>query len=798
MFVYRQSLFATLLLAALCSATDALALQPIEEIIVTASKRAQTLQATPIAVSVVGQEEIERAAVLDLIDLQSLVPSLRIETGGRSTSTNFVIRGFGAASASAALTGTEPSVGVFIDGVFRSRSTSTILDLPRLERVEVLRGPQNTLCGKNASSGVISIVTPEASRECSSSVEATVGRYDQRVLKGYVTGAVSDTLAMSLSGTINRRDGYVKTPRGIDDLNQKDRIGFQFQALYEPSDTMSFRVIADHTKMDENCCGLGVVQTGGTEALIIALGGQVQSASGDQFARESFVNYNLENKIEDQGISLHADVDFNGYSLTSITAYRDNDRGPIFSDIDNTSLDIASASTRWKIKTWSQEVRLTSTTDGPLDWMLGGFLFNEEILDDSCQFFGEDLRYYAFALVGGNLDGTGGPLGALEGLLGLEGEFFGSDVLACAPTKQDNFSYSVFGNVDYAVTDSLTLSAGLNYTNDEKEVRHNPGPNTDIFGALDLTTAAGGAFAGLRGLQLRPPLLAFPNVVEDGETTDTETTWMARVAWDINDNLNVYASAATGFKATSWVLGISAPFPADRAAIEAAGIGTSNQLYGSRFAGPEQSKVYEVGLKARFARGYFYLTYFDQSIKDFQTRAFDGVNFITTNAGEVSADGFEVEAMFAPTDNWQFSLSGTWLDPVFDDFRNAPGPFGGPRVIDRSGTKPGGVHEFSGVADVTYSFVVGGFNGFVRADYLYEEGTGLSDAFPEIERDIGTLNASMGLDFNNGFSAQLWARNLNDDEYFIGAGNGVAQGGTIVSVLSEPRTYGLTVRYRVN
>ncbi len=798
MSVCRQSLLVTFSLMALCGASSSLAQQPLEEIIVTASKRAQTLQETPIAVSVVDQEDIERTAIIDLIDLQYLVPSLRIETGGRSTSTNFVIRGFGASSASAALTGTEPSVGVFIDGVFRSRSTSTVLDLPRVERVEVLRGPQNTLFGKNASSGVISIVTPEPSREFSTSVEATIGRFDQRVLKGYVSGAISDTLAMSLSGTMNRRDGYVDTPLGVDDLNQRDRIGFQFQALYEPTDSMKFRVIADHTKMDENCCGLGIVQTGGTEALIVALGGQVQGTTDDQFAREAFINFNLENKIEDQGISLHADIDFEGFLLSSITAYRDNDRGPIFSDIDNTSLDMASASTRWKIKTFSQEVRLTSTTDGPLDWMLGGFLFSEEILDDSCQFFGEDLRNYAFALVGGNLDGTGGPLGALESLLGLEGEFYRSDVLACAPTKQDNLSYSVFGNVDFAVTDSITLSGGLNYTKDDKEVRHNPGPNTDVFGALDLTTIAGGAFAGLRGLQLRPPLLAFPNVVEDGETSDSETTWLARVAWDINDNINVYASAATGFKPTSWVLGISAPFLADQAAIEAAGIGTSNQLYGARYSKPERSEVFEVGLKASFARAHLYVTYFDQNIKDFQTRGFDGVNFIATNAGKVSVDGFEVEAMFLPTDNWLFSFSGTWLDPIFDDYQNAPGPVGGPRVIDRSGTKPGGVHEFSGVADVTYSFELGGLSGFVRADYLYEKGTGLSDAFPEIEREIGTLNASVGVDFNNGFSAQLWARNLNNDEYLIGAGNGVAQPGTIVSVLSEPRTYGLTVRYRVN
>lgn len=770
--------------------------QQIEEILVTASKRQQTLQETPIAVSVVGREEIERSMVIDLHDLQVLVPSLRIETGTRSVDANYAIRGFGNGGSAP---GTEPAVGVFIDGVFRSRSTATVLDLPRLERVEVLRGPQNTLFGKNASAGVVSIVTPEPSFERLSVVEATVGRFDQRVIKGYWTDAVSDEVAMSLSGTINKRDGFASAPLGLEKLNEKNRLGVRAQMLYTPSDSMRFRVIADYSEMDENCCVTGNVVTGGTEPLIVALGGQVRSESTDNFTREAFINFNQENKIEDMGISLNADIDFDGFSLTSVTAYRNNHRGPVRSDTDYTTLDLAGALNERDIKTFSQEFRLSSTGGGRLDWMLGVFLFDEEISDDGNTIYGEDLREYAFALVGGNLDGTGGPLGTLETLLGLEGEFFNSDIVIGAPSAQENFAYSLFGNVDFALTRSVTLSAGLNYTNDKKDVWFRPDePNPDVFSNLDLTTVAGGAFAPLRGLQFRPPALGFPNAVEDGKTSDSETTWLARVAWDINENLNLYASAATGFKSSSWIIGSSNPFRADQAAIEAAGIATSNQQYGSRYSSPEYAKVYELGLKARFGFGHLYLTYFDQSIEDFQTRAFDGVNFIAANAGELSADGFEVEALVYPTERLQLSVSGTWLDPIYEDFQNAPGPQGGPRVIDRSGTRPGGIHDLSAVAVATYSFNVGSADGFARLGYLYEKSTGLNDTFPAIGREVGTVNASIGLSFDNGMAVQVWGRNINDDEYFTGGFNGVAQGGTVNSLLSEPATYGVTVRYQVD
>ena len=176
-----------------------------DDIIVTATKREKTLLDTPVAVSVTSGATIEQAQIRDLKDLQSVIPSLRVNQLQSSANTNFIIRGFGNGANNA---GIEPSVGVFIDGVYRSRSAAQIADLPNLKRVEVLRGPQSTLFGKNASAGIISIVTAEPAFKFGGNVEATYGNYNAVVLKGAVTGPLSDTVAVSLGANYNRRDGY--------------------------------------------------------------------------------------------------------------------------------------------------------------------------------------------------------------------------------------------------------------------------------------------------------------------------------------------------------------------------------------------------------------------------------------------------------------------------------------------------------------------------------------------------------------------------------------------------------------
>lgn len=335
-----------------------------DEIIVTATKRAQTLQEIPVAVSVVGASEIERAEIQDLRDLQSLVPSLQINQLQSSANTNFIIRGFGNGANNA---GIEPSVGVFVDGVYRSRSASQISDLPNLQRVEVLRGPQSTLFGKNASAGVISIVTQKPQFETQGSVEASYGNFNAFRVKGDVTAPLSETVAFSLSGNFNSRNGYAEDLATGNEINELNRWGVRGQLFFEPSDNLEFRLIADYDEIDEVCCVAANLINGPTGGAVQGSGGQINGE--DPFSYDVFGNFDSINEVENSGISLQADYEIGDFAtLTSITSYRTSDLVQN-ADSDFTSADlIGNNFNDTQIDTFTQEVRLTSnSTDSRFD-----------------------------------------------------------------------------------------------------------------------------------------------------------------------------------------------------------------------------------------------------------------------------------------------------------------------------------------------------------------------------------------------------------------------------------------------
>jgi outer membrane receptor protein involved in Fe transport len=290
-------------------------------------------------------------------------------------------------------------------------------------------------------------------------------------------------------------------------------------------------------------------------------------------------------------------------------------------------------------------------------------------------------------------------------------------------------------------------------------------------------------------------MLGLPNSVENNKTEDSKTTWSMRLAYEVNDNINVFASASTGFKASSWNLSrYSSPFATDQAALEGAGLDLANQNYGGRFASPEEATVYELGLKARFDDGAFNVTVFDQTIKGFQSSIFIGTGYVLANAGKQSTKGIEFDSVYNPTENWSFTLAGTFLDPIYDSFVGASGLTG---PVDLSGEKPAGIHERSITAGVTYSFELdSGAYGYVRTDYLYESEVHIVENVPEsITREVGTFNASAGLNFDNGVSLQVWVRNLNNDEYFLSSFPPPIQAGSFNGYPNQPRTFGATVSY---
>ncbi len=792
-------------------------------IIVTATKREQTLQDVPISVSVTSAETIERAQVRDLIDLQTLVPSLKVGQLQSSANTNFIIRGFGNGANNA---GIEPSVGVFIDGVYRSRSAAQIGDLANIQRVEVLRGPQSTLFGKNASAGIISIVTKEPQFEFGGGAEISYGNYNAIVVRGNVTGPIADTLAVSIEGNYNKRDGYINVVNLNTKSNDRNRFGFRGQILWEPSDTVKVRLIGDYDKIDEVCCAVANVFNGPTGAAVGALGGNIDR--NKPFSYDTYQNFESVNNIKNYGFSGQVDWDLTDQlSLTSVSAYRAV-RSFTNQDSDFTSADlIGSNFADTKIDTYTQEVRIASDFDGPLNFLLGGFYFKENIDISSGLTFGRDFRNYANLLSGGAYGGNEALIRVLNGLP------------AATPTTQfgaqgqgrtENFdykdeSYSFFGQVDFEVIDGLTLTGGFNYTKDSKAVVSN-NQSTDVFSSIDLVRTGVNAgvpavvaanptfnpFLGLRPLQFLPPFLNYPNAVESGKTKDSDWSYTLRASYKFDQRISGYITYATGFKATSFNLSTdSRPFPTDfipgssaqspapaASPIRGAGLALNNLTTGTRFAGPEDATVYEIGLKGQFDGFGFNLAIFKQVLKGFQSNVFSGTGFVLGNAEKQSTKGVEIDATISPTRGLNFTASYTYLDPKYDKFTGGSAFNAGNNIspTDLTGFTPSGISKHSVSVGGTYNIEVGGGNALIlHSDYQLNSAYQIAQGLPN-KAAIESLNASVAFAFANGLELSIWGRNLTEPKYNPVIFASVAQSGSLSGYPSPPRFYGASAKFK--
>lgn len=805
-----------------------------DEIIVTASKREQTLQEVPIAVSVVDDRSIEQSNVQDLFDLQTMVPSLRISQLQNSSQTTFIIRGFGNGANNP---GIESSVGVFIDGVYRSRSAAAILDLPVLERVEILRGPQSTLFGKNVSAGAISITTKAPDFEWGGGVEASYGRFEEVIFRGSLTGPVSDNVAFRISGSTNNRDGYYTNAVDGSDVNERDRWAIRADVLFEPTDAVRFRVIGDYNKIDEVCCGAIQLLNGPATQFIGApfpFGlGEIVDSDQDR-AYSVALDEQVRNELTGKGVSGQLDWDWGGAALTSITAYREQtDRSD--TDVDFSGADLAINPQFREFKTFTQELRLASTGENTVDWLIGGFLFDESVTLDRDVIFGTDIRNYANGLAGGALPGVEMALGIPVGTFFAPGQGYFGDY------DMDNRSYSIFGQLDFHLTDRLTLSGGVAYLYDKKEYTIND-TLTDVFSNLDFVqigfagafqTLTGGAaptpanfamfpmqFAQAQAISttqcspMNPPpacnqLLALTplqffeppvnvppggNAQDDGLAKDDKVTYTLRAAYDLTDWLNAYFTYSTGWKASAVNLSSDSRVPDP-----VTGLG--------REASPESVKLYELGFKAQFDGGYLNVAVFDQTIDGFQSNIFTGAGFVLANAGEQSVRGFEVDSLWQPWEPLVATFGVTYLDPEYDSFPNAPcatfvgvAPAAcamGAATFDASGIRPAGIAPWSFAASLTYTTPLGSSaEGYLRGEFEAETDTQAIENVPAAvaSRNVEQLNVSVGVNWDNGFEIQGWMRNAFNDRYVIQAFPTVVQNGSFSGYLNEPRTYGVTLR----
>jgi outer membrane receptor protein involved in Fe transport len=652
------------------------------EIVVTAQGRSQLLSDVPVAISAVNAETLQNSGANDIRQLNQVAPSLLVSSTGSEANGSARIRGIGTVGDNPGL---ESSVPVFIDGVYRSRSGIGLNELGEIDRVEVQRGPQGTLGGRNSSAGLISIYSKKPSFTFGGTGELTYGNYDFMRAAGSITGPISEQLAFRVDGVYVKRDGFYRDDQNGRDINNRDRYFLRGQFLFEPTDALSVRLIADYTFRQEECCAatyvdgtvnqfignlntpsaVGAASTPTSNNIINVLRdlGQPLAAFNQGFGRNVSVSPNREfsGETKDYGFSGQIDYDFGGATLTSITAYRQYRSGQA-SDTDYGEVDILyrakSDDAYRQFHTFTQELRLQGEAfDGKLDWLVGGFFANEKLtVRDNLRFGNQYGRFANCRIVsGGGLAFAYNPATqscitpalrpTVSGALGSAGPLILAgldrlDTMNNVGTTNDRYfqngtNWAVFTHNIVHITNTVDLTLGLRYTKDKKDFDATFGNDNTICTANQaalgplLTTAAAGTAGAVIGLSCQGNSTAELNGVSiNDDRNEDQVTGTAILSWKPIDDLLVYGSFARGYKAGGFNLDRSAlksPIPSF------ASLGGAQALVGFLQFDPELVDSYELG--AKFSNGPFGLSVsaFRSDFSSFQLNTFNGTVFLVQN-----------------------------------------------------------------------------------------------------------------------------------------------------------------------
>lgn len=633
------SLLAALPAAAQQPVTEAVAAEAANdaveaaEIVVSARRRDERLIDVPVAVTAFSQVDLQKFQAIDLSGLQGAAPNLNIVQGrGSASSANIFIRGLGQPDA---LQTFDPAVGIYVDGVYFSRIQGALLSLYDVERIEVLRGPQGTLYGKNTTGGAISIVSRKPDLG-TVRVEgsALYGSYNQILLNGYASAPlIADRLALSLAAQYDKRDGLVTDPRTGREYNDRDSVTVRGILRAKPVDNLEILVSGDYNRQ-RNALTLGyptapLLQTDfvtGPRTLVPA------QPYGDYDYRASTSFRGDEGqRLDHWGVSLTANWQLSdAITLSSITAWRKLDPD-FFIDIDASQAELGDVFVGVNQRQFSQEVQLKWNTDR-FSGVFGLFYLNENITSHQ-EAYADDL----FTLFGGPVTFT-----------------------RLIDDAQNTKSYAAFGQATYKFTDRLSITGGLRYTHEERR--------------YDRFTTTQSSFAALNGISFRfpgnlPAPLNLDNTAEFNAWTPSVT-----LSFKPSDDTTLYASASRGFKSGGF--NGRANSLADLTQV----VGGVPTLV-TRF-NPETVWTYETGAKGSFLDGRVYLSgnVFYSDFRDFQARVGGGTLgstgvFPVLNAGRMSIWGVEVEAVVKPTTRWTVRTSLGYLDAQYDEFndgRRAP------------------------------------------------------------------------------------------------------------------------------
>ena len=770
-----------------------------DTIVVTARRRQETAQDVPLAISVVGGDHIDSTGSFNVGRLQQLTPTLQFTSSNpRNTSVN--IRGIGAPLG---LTndGIEQGVGIYVDDVYMARVASSTFDFLDVKQIEVLRGPQGTLYGKNTTAGAINITTRQPTFTPEGRAEISVGNLGFLQAKAALSGPVTDTIAARLAVSSTRRDGTILNVATGQKINEQDNLGIRGQLLFKPNESIAFTLAGDFSRQNPRCCAQIYVRTGTTQrsldrqyAALAALQGY-SVPSTDAFDRVTDVDAPLRAKNKIGGVSLRGVFETGIGTITSITAWRHWDWDPS-NDRDFLGLPITTKSNNpSKQDQYTQELRLTGET-GRIGYVLGAFGFYQKIQTNGVQQQGSAASAWLIK--------PSDPLSkdptVLDGLT------------ATNDISLKNTSAAVFGQLSFKVTDAFKIQPGFRVNYDKKEGDYSSVVTNGAGGLVRFKSAAEGGNSAVEKAQLA--VLA-PQQFRV-EFSDWNFSYDITGSYDIARDIHFYATYAHTFKSGGVNLN---GVPADAAGVPILAAATVK---------PETVDHLEAGIKTQFwdRKATFNLTVFRTDIGNYQAQVTNGslgvLRGYLANADKVRTQGVEFDFSARPSERFKVYGNGAYTDAKYKKFVDAPCPpelSGGTTVAagqtpSAPGT-PGGLSPEScnisgqrlpGVSKWSFSYgaeanvparLFGtdgqaylGFDGNYRSDFSSNPSP---SAYTNVD-GYALSNFRLGYRTDNGFDLFGWVRNAFDVNYYEQLAVASGNTGLIVGQPGDPRTWGVTFK----
>ncbi len=738
----------------------------IEEMVVTATKREESIQDVPIAVSAFSGEDLAARGVQDIYGLQEVSPSIAVySSNSTSNGGTLRIRGVGTTGNNPGL---EAAVGTFIDGIYRSRAGLAFTDLTDIDRIEILRGPQGTLFGKNTVAGAVNIITRKPEFENSASLTVGMGNLDSQEY-GFIGNAVlsEDVLAGRIAYSYRKRDGFYQDIDSDDAWDNRDRHNLRGQLLWTPNDRVEVRFIGDYTEKDESCCPAAFWIPGPTSAAVAALGGDITPYEVGSDLRVG-TNYEPYEDVEDWGLSLDVLYEVSDtMSFRSITSYRDWQvaRGQ---DIDFTNADILHPQDSDEtFQNFSQEFQLFGE-NGDLSWLMGGYVYTEDL---------DSTEYVVLSHDGGNY------IGLLFGNPAVAPLFMGDPAGRGVPGQgydavffSETVGWSLFTHNTWQATDVFDITVGARYSWEEKEAGMiiNGAP----FGELinDPFCISFGFIPAF-----------FPlcdNLSYNAKEDESKLTGTVKGSWNVSDDVSIYVGYSRGYKAGGYNLDQEAVGFRDE---------TGNFVDESRFD-PETSDSFELGIKGRFLDGRLTVNtaVFHTTFDDFQLNTFTGLGFTVGNVKEAVSTGVELESFLTLGDGVFLTAGATYTDARYgNDLVEANASIEDKRLTQSPlWQASASVFIDREIPDSNYRWIAN-----ANWSHVGEVNTG-SDLDPEKVREAYNMfNAQLGIKTADGrYEVIAWGRNLSNKRVNTLVFDSVFQGGSWHTFGNEPRTYGLTLK----